>query len=112
MGSSYPGNIWKSFMSEIHKNLEPRDFLDVASVDEENIGEDTLSEQQAIVNKKKIEQGLPVTEYEDEEYEDEEYEEYEDETEDDWYDEEGDYDEYDEDYEEDLDEEWDEDWGN
>lgn len=97
MGASYPGNIWKSFMSQIHKDLERRDFLDVASVDEENVGEDTLSEQQAIVNKQKEERGLPITEYEEEEYDENEggYDEYVD----------GEYDEYD-DYDEGYEEEW------
>ncbi len=69
MGSTYPGNIWYKFMSQIHKDLEPRDFLDQAVIDEENVGEDTLQEQQNIVNEKKKERGIAVTEPEEEEVE-------------------------------------------
>ena len=73
MGSTYPGNIWYKFMSQIHKDLEPRDFLDQAVIDEENVGEDTLQEQQNIVNEKKKERGIAITEPEEEVEEEEEY---------------------------------------
>ncbi|MCR5545391.1 MAG: glycosyl transferase, partial [Lachnospiraceae bacterium] len=55
-GASYPGNIWKVFMTKIHQGLEYKDFLDVAAIDTENIGEDTLAEQAQIVEEKKQEE--------------------------------------------------------
>ena len=54
-GATYPGNIWKVFMTQLHEGLEYKDFLDTASIDTENIGEDTLAEQQAIVDERKQE---------------------------------------------------------
>ena len=55
-GSSYPGNIWKVFMTQIHEGLEYKDFLDVAEIDTENMGEDTLAEQAQMVEEAKQEE--------------------------------------------------------
>ena len=52
-GSSYPGNIWKVFMTKLHEGLEYKDFLDVAEIDTENMGEDTLAEQAQMVEEAK-----------------------------------------------------------
>ncbi len=45
-GSSYPGNIWKSFMSKLHKDLPRADFVDAAQM-EELVVEDLPQEQTA-----------------------------------------------------------------
>ncbi len=35
MGSTYPGRIWKSFMEQVHADLEPLDFLEGAQLSDE-----------------------------------------------------------------------------
>lgn len=55
-GASYPGNIWKVFMTQIHEGLEYKDFMDVTEIDTENMGEDTLAEQAQMVEEAKQEE--------------------------------------------------------
>ena len=40
-------------MTKLHEGLEYKDFLDVAEIDTENMGEDTLAEQAQMVEEAK-----------------------------------------------------------
>ena len=45
-GSTYPGQIWKAYMSAIHENLDPMDFLPYAKLSDEFIQKEQEEESQ------------------------------------------------------------------
>ena len=59
MGSTYPGTIWQTFMQELHKGLEPLDFLPYAKLSDDFIQKNEPEVEEEVPGEDLPEESMP-----------------------------------------------------